>query len=49
MTTPVTSIFDYTPEPEEGEPETHPLDGHYIINDQGKEEWQKREQKQCQK
>ena len=40
------SIFDYTPEPEEGEPETHPLDGHWAVIE-GKEVWipNKRENK----
>ena len=32
------SIFDYADEPEEGKPETHPLDGHWAKID-GKEVW----------
>ena len=44
MTTPIKSLFDFEDEPEEGEPETHPLDGHYIIVD-GKEVWLPRKEK----
>jgi hypothetical protein len=38
MTTRIKSIFDYTPEPEEGKPETTPLDGHWD-KDGSREKW----------